>query len=53
MFGNFLDWCGVSLPTGTDDAGLPTALLLSGMPGADDGLLALALSCEGIVRGEA
>jgi len=52
MLGNFLDWCGVSLPSGTDADGMPTALLLSGMPGADEPLLALALAAEEIVRGE-
>ncbi len=50
MFGNFLDWCGVSLPTGFDAQGLPTALLLSGAPGRDDHLLGLALAAEAIVR---
>jgi len=51
--GNFLDWCGVSIPSGTDDAGLPTALLLSGAHGSDDALLALALAAEDVIRGEA
>ncbi len=51
MLGNFLDWCGVSFPTGTDADGLPTALLLSGPPGGDDELLSLALSAEPIIRG--
>ncbi len=53
MLGNFLDWCGVSLPSGMDENGLPTALLLSAGPGADDDLLSLALTAESIVRGEA
>ena len=53
MLGNFLDWCGVSLPTGVDEHGLPTALLLSGPPGGDDDLLSAALTAESIVRGEA
>ena len=52
MLGNFLDWCGISIPTGLDEIGLPTALLLSGAPAADDELLALGLSAEGIVRGD-
>lgn len=52
MLGNFLDWCGISVPTGTDDAGLPTALLLSAAPGADDDLLSLGLSAEAVIRGE-
>jgi aspartyl-tRNA(Asn)/glutamyl-tRNA(Gln) amidotransferase subunit A len=52
MLGNLLDWCGVSLPSGTDAAGLPTALLLSAMPGADEALLALAWAAEDLVRGD-
>jgi aspartyl-tRNA(Asn)/glutamyl-tRNA(Gln) amidotransferase subunit A len=52
MLGNFLDWCGISLPTGADGRGLPTALLLSGGPGADDALLCVGLTAERIVRGE-
>lgn len=51
--GNFLDWCGISFPTGVDAAGLPTALLLSGPPGGDEALLSLALSAETIIRGDA
>ena len=50
--GNFLDWCGLSLPTGTDAHGLPTALLISGGPGADDALLSVGLTAERVVRGE-
>jgi aspartyl-tRNA(Asn)/glutamyl-tRNA(Gln) amidotransferase subunit A len=52
MLGNFLGWCGVSFPTGADADGLPTALLLSGAPGADEQLLALSLSAEGVIRDE-
>ena len=49
MIGNFLDWCGVSLPCGTDASGLPTALLLSGMRGTDDRLLSLAQTAQAVV----
>jgi aspartyl-tRNA(Asn)/glutamyl-tRNA(Gln) amidotransferase subunit A len=52
MLGNFLDWCGVSIPTGTDESGLPTALLISGGPGGDDDLLSFALGCESEIRGD-
>lgn len=52
MLGNFLDWCGVSVPTGTDGAGLPTALLVSGAPGGDDDLLSFVLGCEAEIRGD-
>ena len=50
MLGNFLGWCGVSFPTGTDALGLPTALLLSGAPGTDEHLLALSLSVEALMQ---
>jgi aspartyl-tRNA(Asn)/glutamyl-tRNA(Gln) amidotransferase subunit A len=52
MLGNFLDWCGISFPNGTDEDGLPTALQLSGAPGADDALLSLGLAAESVIRGE-
>ncbi len=48
--GNFLGWCGVSFPTGTDSAGLPTALLLSGAPATDDRLLSFSLTAEALIR---
>jgi aspartyl-tRNA(Asn)/glutamyl-tRNA(Gln) amidotransferase subunit A len=51
LIGNFLDWCGVSIPCGTGDAGMPVGLLLSGMPNTDEWLLSFALAAEGIVRG--
>ncbi|WP_256366641.1 amidase [Methylocapsa sp. S129] len=50
MLGNFLGWCGVSFPTGTDEFDLPTALLLSGAPDADEQLLSFSLTAEAIVR---
>ena len=33
--GNFLDGCGVSIPCGTGDAGMPVGLLLSGQKNQD------------------
>ncbi|MET0746878.1 MAG: amidase, partial [Rhizobium sp.] len=51
LIGNFLDGCGISLPCGTGDAGMPVGLLLSGMPGADDHLLSISLAAEAVVRG--
>ncbi len=50
-FGNFLDWCGVSIPCGTGDAGMPVGLLLSGIAGDDEKLLTAALRYEDIIRG--
>lgn len=49
--GNFLDWCGVSIPNGTDADGMPTGFLLSAPTGQDTALLCAALGCEEIIRG--
>ncbi len=51
--GNFLDGCGVSIPCGAGDAGLPVGFLLSGQKNEDDYLLSAALSAEAIIRGDA
>jgi aspartyl-tRNA(Asn)/glutamyl-tRNA(Gln) amidotransferase subunit A len=51
LIGNFFDWCGVSIPCGTGDAGMPVGLLLSGLPNRDEDLLAAALAAEEVVRG--
>ncbi|WP_438753317.1 amidase [Pararhizobium sp. O133] len=53
LIGNFLDGCGVSIPCGTGDAGMPVGLLLSGQAGEDERLLSAALSLESVIRGEA
>lgn len=50
-FGNFLDWCGVSIPCGTGDAGMPVGFLLSGVAGDDTKLLTTALQYEEVIRG--
>lgn len=50
MMGNYLGWCGVSFPNGTDASGLPTAILLSGAPGTDEQLLSLSMTAEKIIR---
>lgn len=52
MLGNFLDWCGVSIPCGTGDAEMPVGLLLSAVGNSDEALLAMALSAEAVVRGD-
>lgn len=49
--GNFLDWCGVSIPNGTDADGMPTGFLLSAPTGRDTALLSAALGTEDIIRG--
>ncbi|NVD40642.1 amidase [Ensifer sp. HO-A22] len=50
--GNFLDWCGVSLPCGTGEAGMPVGLLLSAQPHHDAHLLSMALGAEAVVRAD-
>jgi aspartyl-tRNA(Asn)/glutamyl-tRNA(Gln) amidotransferase subunit A len=44
--GNFLDWCGVSLPCGTGEAGMPVGFLLSAPKNHDERLLGAALTLE-------
>jgi len=46
MIGNILTMCGLALPTGLDQRGLPTSLLLSAPAGADARLLAIGLAVE-------
>jgi aspartyl-tRNA(Asn)/glutamyl-tRNA(Gln) amidotransferase subunit A len=46
MIGSFLDMPGVSMPTGLNREGLPTSMLLSGLSGEDDHLLAVAERVE-------
>ncbi|MFS8049853.1 amidase [Rhizobium sp. BR 314] len=49
LIGNFLDWCGVSLPCGNGGAGMPVGFLLSAPKGQDERLLTAALALEEIV----
>jgi aspartyl-tRNA(Asn)/glutamyl-tRNA(Gln) amidotransferase subunit A len=49
LIGNFLDWCGVSLPCGTGAHGMPVGLMLSGLAHGDDAMLGAALSLEEVV----
>ncbi|OOO32057.1 amidase [Agrobacterium sp. YIC 4121] len=51
QIGNFFDLCGVSIPCGTGDAGMPVGLLLSGLHGTDDHVLSVAMAAEEIIRG--
>ena len=48
--GNFLDWCGVSIPCGTGEAGMPVGLLLSATARHDEALLGAALAAEAVIR---
>jgi aspartyl-tRNA(Asn)/glutamyl-tRNA(Gln) amidotransferase subunit A len=53
LIGNFLDGCGISIPCGTGDAGMPVGFLLSGQRNEDETLLSAALSAETVIRGDA
>ena len=49
--GNFLDWCGLSIPSGHDGDGMPTGFMLCMAHGQDMSLLAAGLALETLVRG--
>lgn len=51
MLGNFLDWCGVSIPNGTDAGGMPTGFLFSAPHGHDADVLSAGLGTEDLIRG--
>ncbi len=53
LIGNFLDWCGISIPCGTGEAGMPVGFLLSAPGHDDERLLSIALAAEAVIRGEA
>ncbi|MCX2698680.1 amidase [Ochrobactrum chromiisoli] len=50
LIGNFLDWCGISIPCGLGAAGMPVGLLLSALPGQDLHLLSAAQTVEHQIR---
>ncbi len=49
--GNFLDWCGLSIPSGQDADGMPTGFMISAMRGQDHAVLSAGLAIETLVRG--
>ena len=49
--GNFLDWCGLSIPNGFDTEQMPTGFMISAPHGRDRAVLAAGLAIEEIVRG--
>ncbi len=49
--GNFLDWCGLSIPNGADADGMPIALMVCAHHGRDAALLAAGLALEATIRG--
>ncbi|CAG0968086.1 MAG: amidase [Rhizobiaceae bacterium] len=52
MLGNFLDWCGVQIPSGRDADGMPTGFLLSAPHGRDSAVQSAALAAENLVKGD-
>lgn len=46
LIGNFLDWCGVSVPCGTGASAMPVGLLISGPRGSDGNVLAVSHSVQ-------
>jgi aspartyl-tRNA(Asn)/glutamyl-tRNA(Gln) amidotransferase subunit A len=51
MLGNFLDWCGLSIPSGTNSNGMPMGFLLSAPHGQDAQILSTGLALEALIRG--
>jgi aspartyl-tRNA(Asn)/glutamyl-tRNA(Gln) amidotransferase subunit A len=51
MLGNFLDWCGLSIPNGVDRDDMPTGFLMSAPHGRDAQILSTGLSLEALIRG--
>jgi len=49
LMGNFLDTPGVAMPTGTDENGMPTSILLSGLAGDDEAVLGHAYGVERVL----
>jgi aspartyl-tRNA(Asn)/glutamyl-tRNA(Gln) amidotransferase subunit A len=49
--GNFLDWCGMAIPNGSDADGMPISLMLSARHGRDRQILSAGLALESVIRG--
>ena len=47
---NYLDWCGVAVPVGFDDNGLPLSLQIMAPPFRESSALRIAAECELHVR---
>ncbi|MGP9655855.1 amidase family protein [Halomonas sp. AOP35-4E-18] len=46
---NYFDWCAVTLPMGSDTAGMPLGLQLNGPSHNDSRLLAIAVALEALL----
>lgn len=53
MLGNYFGLCGVTIPCGVDDRGLPIGLLMCAGPDSDEILLRLGLSVQDVLRAAA
>jgi aspartyl-tRNA(Asn)/glutamyl-tRNA(Gln) amidotransferase subunit A len=49
MLGNILELCGVAIPNGHDDRGMPTSVLFSAALGEDEELLSASLEIERVI----
>ena len=49
--GNFLDWCGLQVPSGQDSDAMPTGFMLCAPHGHDREVLSAGLAIETLVRG--
>ena len=49
--GNFLDWCGLAIPSGQDGEGMPTGFMLCAARGRDRDVLSAGRAIETVVRG--
>jgi aspartyl-tRNA(Asn)/glutamyl-tRNA(Gln) amidotransferase subunit A len=50
MIGNFFDWCGLAIPSGINEDGMPTSVLLSAPHGQDARMLGSGLALENLIR---
>lgn len=51
MLGNILSWCGLALPNGTGDAGMPTSIAFYASAGEDERLLSAGLAIDAALAG--
>lgn len=48
--GNFLDFCALAIPNGSNDLGLPTSIMLAAPAGEDERLVGFGMRIEGCMR---
>jgi aspartyl-tRNA(Asn)/glutamyl-tRNA(Gln) amidotransferase subunit A len=52
LLGNMLNACGLAVPNGLGQAGMPTSLLLNAAPGQEPRLLRAGLALESAIAGD-